>query len=166
MKVNVVRPNIEKYEIRMDREDELYHACMWANILIDHDAYTISAVTDCGNYAYNWCITKEETFRHLCLRMLRDDDYLLRKFSSETVFDLRASKQLFADLHEDEPKRIRRVNAVLASSEREWVDELESIGIHEPWEYIVKDFPRGAKTFVSLLKDIVLPLMKQGGQAA
>ena len=161
MKVSIIRPNIDKFEIRMERDDELYHACLWANILIDYDAYTISAVTDCGNYAYNWCITKEETFRHLCLRMLRDEDYLLRKFSSETVFDLKASKKLFEELHGDNPKRVEEVNAVHADSDREWVEELQEIGIREPWEYIVKDFPRGAKTFVSILKNVVLPEMKK-----
>lgn len=74
MKVQVIRPNIEKYRIRMERGDKDYTRCMWADILIDHDAYAITAQTDCGDYSYRWTATPgEESFRELCLRMLGDE---------------------------------------------------------------------------------------------
>lgn len=165
MKVQVVRPNIEKFRIRMERADADYHRCMWADILIDHDAYAITAQTDCGNYAHRWPVSDNESFRDLCLRMLDDEDYLLRKFSERTKFDLAESKLLFRDFNRHDPEAqhlIESVNAVKANTEADWVAALEEIGgIPEPWEYIVREYPTGAKTFVSLLGNIVLPEMRK-----
>jgi hypothetical protein len=43
----------------------------------------------------------------------------------------------------------------------DWVDALCDIGVEDADEYIECDYPAGAKVFVSLLKDIVLPAMKE-----
>lgn len=163
MKISVERPNVEKYRIRLERDDPKYHECMWADILFDHDAYVISATSDCGNFAHRWPATDRESFRDLCLRMLKDEEYLLGKFSSRDRFDLEESRMLFRDLHPDEPELTARVMAVRAGSDREWVEELEEIGVSEPWEYIVRDYPHGAKVFVFLLKNVVFPMMRRGG---
>ena len=161
MKLFIVKPDIDKFEIRMERSDPLYSRCMWADITFDYDAYSISALTDCGNYAYWWPKTDRESFRNLCLRMLNDDEYLLGKFARQDRFDLEESKILFRDMNEDDPELVARVMAEDGiDNDREWVEVLEGLDVTEPWEYIVRNYSYGARTFVSLLTDIVLPAMK------
>lgn len=99
MKVQVIRPNVEKFRIRFERSDPDYFKCTWADILIDYDRYAITAQTDCGDYSYRWPITPGESFQKLCLRMLGDEEYLLEKFSDRREFRLDESKLLFEDYH-------------------------------------------------------------------
>lgn len=163
MKVSIIHPNAEKFRIRFERSDPDYVKCTWADILIDHDAYAITAQTDCGDYSYRWSITPSESFRDLCLRMLRDEEYLLEKFSDRTEFSLDESKLLFADYHPDPKDKsdVQAVNAFEADTEEAWISALEAIGISEPWEYIVMEYPPRAVTFVRMLKNIVLPEMRK-----
>jgi hypothetical protein len=94
MNLKIVKPNVEKFIIRPDRNDEIYQKCMWEDITLDYDSYSISGIGDCGNYSYKWSVTPEETFEHLCLRMLNSSEYLLEKFSSRSIFNLDESKKL------------------------------------------------------------------------
>lgn len=168
MKVQVIRPNIEKYRIRMERGDKDYTRCMWADILIDYDAYAITAQTDCGDYSYRWTATPgEESFRELCLRMLGHDEYLLGKFSEKTKFSLPESKLLFSNMNKDPEDRglVEAVNGICASTAEEWIEELHDLDIDEPWVYIVNEYPQSAFTFVHLLKTIVLPTMRGATKA-
>lgn len=163
MKVQVIHPHIDKYAIRLEPGDADYRKCIWADILIDHDAYAITAQTDCGDYAYRWAATPQtESFRDLCLRMLDDEDYLLEKFSDEDVFSLEESKLLFADTHSNPEDRAltEKVNAIHVFTVEEWSEALEELGVKEPWEYTVMEYPPRAVRFVRMLKNIVLPEMR------
>lgn len=166
MRIDVLHPNIEKFQIRMDRNDPYYGKCMWADILIDYDNYSILALTDCGNYSYRWPVSKFETFRELCLRMLDDEEYLLSKFSKQSEFSIEESRLLFADLHKDDEQAylISKINDMYACTAEEWVEALESHGVDDAWDYVVKEYPRDAVTFVYLLKNIVLPEMRKEQQ--
>lgn len=122
MKVQVIRPNVEKYRIRMERGDKDYRKCMWADILIDHDAYSITAQTDCGDFSHRWPATPQtESFHALCLRMLGDEDYMLGKFSARTEFSLEESKLLFIDLNREDEERIQAVQRMKDCDEKEFV---------------------------------------------
>lgn len=163
MKIEAVKPNITKFKIRMERGDQDFGRCMWADILIDHDAYSISAQTDCGDFSHRWPATPDdESFLDLCIRMLDDESYILSKFSSRCVFSLEESKLLYRDINDEESDMFEAVYRVEASNEREWIDALREIGEPEPWEYIVMDYPVQAITFARILKNVVLPeLMKE-----
>jgi len=65
MKVEIKRPNITQYHFSVEPSDELYTACMWAIINLDHDTYTMTATSDAGDYSYTWQVTSTETFAHL-----------------------------------------------------------------------------------------------------
>lgn len=162
MKIQVIRPNVEKYRIRMERGDKDYRKCMWADILIDHDAYSITAQTDCGDFSHRWPATPQtESFHALCLRMLGDEDYMLGKFSARTEFSLEESKLLFIDLNREDEERIQAVQRMKDCDEKEFVRQLEALGAEEAWEYIVREYPTEAVTFVRLLRKVVLPEMQK-----
>lgn len=168
MNVTVIRPNVTEYRIRTEPGDAIHTRCMWANILLNHDTYTISAQTDCGDYSYRWPATKDESFRDLLLRALRDEEYLLGKFSSRTIFSPEETKQLFLEYNDipdmeilDDPA-IQAVKAINARTEEEWVQTmLEQHLDSEPWDYIVKEYPPQAHTFVYLLQSVILPMLKE-----
>ena len=161
MIVSVEKPKITKFKIRMERGDELYRQCIWADIILDHDSYSISAQTDCGNYAYRWSKTPDESFANLCLRMLRHEEYLLNKFSDRTEFDLEGSRDLVL-IYYDEPEIMDQIKNIYANDAHEWIELLGEIEeVSEPYEYVVMDYPHAAKIFVSILANVVYPeLMK------
>lgn len=164
MKISTNRPDVLRVSIRAEKGDEMYHKCMWAEITFDFGTYSIMAQSDCGDYSYRWSQSKEETFLDLCLRMLRDEEYLLGKFSERSVFDLEESKILFRDLHKSDPEyadMIRFVDGVCAHDERDWVEQLQDNDIKEPWDYIIRDYPAQAKTFVRLLGEFALPELRK-----
>lgn len=166
MKVNVVRPKVEKYRIRFEKDDPGYAACMWADILIDYDAFSITAQTDCGDYSYRWPVMRDRSFREFCLSILENEEYLLDKFSEKTVFALDESKRLLADcyapLGSPEYKRVvDATKASNASTEEEWISELEEIRVQDPWDYVVLEYPHRAFVFVRILKNVVLPEMRK-----
>ena len=168
MNVTVIRPNVTEYRIRTEPGDAIHTRCMWANIQINHDTYTISAQTDCGDYSYRWPATKGESFRDLLLRALRDEEYLLSKFSERTRFSLEETKRLFLDnqdLNRDDPDDLAIIAAIEAnesSTEEEWVRSIRGAHLDdEPWDYIVREYPAQAYTFVRLLSSVILPMLKE-----
>ena len=153
--------NIEKYIFRMEAGDEGYAGCTWADILIDYDAYAIYAQTDCGDYVHRWPMDKHESFRDFCLDMLADEEYLLEKFSKKTEFSLSESKLLFVDFYPQPKHRatVDVVNGIEALTEAGWIKSLHEIGVDDPEEYVVREYPAQAFTFIRLLKNILLPEM-------
>jgi len=168
MKVTVIRPNVTEYRIHTEPGDAIHTRCMWANIQINHDTYTISAQTDCGDYSYRWPATKDESFRDLLLRALRDEEYLLSKFSERSRFSLEETKRLFLDnqdLDRDDPDDLAIIAAIEAnesSTEDEWVRSIRGAHLDDtPWDYIVREYPAQAYTFVRLLSSVILPMLKE-----
>lgn len=165
MNVTVIKPNVTEYRIRTEPGDAIHTRCMWANILFNHDTYSISAQTDCGDYSYRWPKTKDESFHALLLRALRDEEYLLEKFSSRTVFSLEETKKLFFDYNDDldmDDPAMQAVRAIEATTEKEWIRQMKAQHLDDaPWDYIVKEYPAQAHTFVHLLSKVILPMMKE-----
>jgi len=89
MKILNETPNILKLSYRQEKGDKNYGSCLWATFLFDLDDYSLHIESDCGNYAYGWCVTPSESFIHLMCRI--DDSYLLDKISDTTEFDLEKS---------------------------------------------------------------------------
>lgn len=166
MNISVLKPNVVKFRIRTDRSDALHTRCLWADILIDFDNYSISAQTDCGDYSYRWAITKDESFLDLCLRMMKDEEYLLSKFSERSVFSLSETKQLYFECNcldrsnPDDLAIICAVEEIDAFTESGWIQQMRDLD-EAPWDYIVREYPAQAHTFVCLLQSVVLPKLKE-----
>lgn len=168
MNVTVIKPNVTEYRIRTEPGDAIHTRCMWANILLNHDTYTISAQTDCGDYSYRWPATKDESFRDLLLRALRDEEYLLSKFSERSRFSLEETKQLFLEsnglLDPECPGDpiVQAVREIDANTEAEWIEQMNDLHYDDaPWDYIVREYPAQAYTFVRLLTSVILPMIKE-----
>lgn len=85
-------PRLRQFHFQQERSDPDYGTCLWATITFDLDRYSMTAESDCGNYAYCWTPTPDsESFLHLMCRIYKD--YLLGKISSRSVFNLDESKE-------------------------------------------------------------------------
>lgn len=156
MKVNIKRPNITQYHFIFEPSDEIYINCMWSRINLDHDTFTMTATSDCGDYSYRWLVTDHETFAHLMARI--DGDYLLGKISDNTIFDFEASKAELLKYTD----RIDALADIEYCSEEMFiykVNELVDIDLIDiP---IVKKYPRGAQTFVKIFTECLQPLLRE-----
>lgn len=89
MHITAKTPNITQYRIQMESGDPFYHRCMWANINLDNDTFTMTATSDSGDYSYRWAVEKNGTFKRLMAQV--DKQYLLGKISDRSYFDYDAS---------------------------------------------------------------------------
>lgn len=161
MKITLKQPNITQCNIRFERGDELYHACMWATINLDHDTFTLTATSDCGDYSYTWCVTEDETFVHLMARI--NGDYLLSKIASEDTFYFAESMmKTIAEAKQDCPENVEELEGLYDCGEEMFLREVGEI---TGWEYeyipVVKEYPRRAETFVKIFTEYVQPLLRE-----
>jgi len=174
MKYTECKPNATEYLLKFNsKEDkEMCRRCTWARITLDHDTFTMTANTDCGNYSYSWSPDDTESFVKLMSRI--DKCYLLGKISAETKFNLEKSKELtIKNLCQIEEYRIPS-HTSLAEMEKnirnfEFDDEtlfyleveLETCNLLD-YESIdlVKEYPGGAITFVDIFCDYLQPILK------
>ncbi|WP_206458684.1 hypothetical protein [Anaerovorax sp. IOR16] len=187
MELTVKKPNSTEYCFRFEPGDENYHQCVWARITLDHDNYCLTAVTDCGEFSYQWVPTPyTESFLHLMARI--DNSYLLNKISSETVFDLEASKKKtiegieaylgFEDATIEELEDssecklvIDEINQIEDYGEELFYSKCDEIcykyNIRDTFELIeiVKNYPRGAVRFCEIFKNYLVPEIKKELQA-
>lgn len=171
MKIENATPNIIQLKLCQEKTDNDYGTCLWANVVIDRDNYTLFIESDCGNYSYGWTPTPQaESFVKLLCRM--DSDYLLSKISDTSYFDFDESKkQTIQNVREyfdndDEAQRIiesldyeldccygEETFYIACSNElSEYSDEL----IH-----IEKDYPAGAKKIVEIFKNTIQPYLRE-----
>lgn len=63
--------------------------CLWLNMYLDTDTWSMTCDSDIGFYAYHWgrCSSSSETFLPFCLRWLADGDWLLRTCIGERHVD-------------------------------------------------------------------------------
>lgn len=173
MIIKEVTPNVRQFHFKQEQSDEDYGSCLWANITLDCDNYTLIAESDCGNYTYGWKPTPDyESFIHLMCRIGKD--YLLNKISSRCVFDLEESKKETIDtvldsgyiLSDDDIESINDIDDW--SSEESFYRECDSIlklsdaNITDRFELIscAKRYPAGAMTFVNIFCDILQPILQ------
>lgn len=176
MKLSVKPSNTTEYHLRLEPGDPLYTACMWADILLNHDTYTLFVQSDCGNYTYGWTPTPdEESFLHLMCRV--NSEYLLRKISEETKFFLGESKKAtvenirkYCDGDIDEKELGELCEEIMDIEDcgeegfcRSAIDSMDSRNLVDSFELlsVVKDFPAGAKTFVRLFREIIQPELRK-----
>ncbi len=166
MELTIKCPNITQYSFQFEPSDAIYINCNWAIINLDHDAYTMTATTDCGNYSYSWHVTPSESFVHLMARL--NQGYLLDKISSASVFDFDASKRRAVEI------AIRCIIPVAIVHALEEMDECD-YGTEESffrraqeitgWEYeaipIQKRYPVGAVAFARLFCEYLQPELRK-----
>lgn len=178
MKLEIKPTNSTEYYIRFECGDEMYHRCMWARVVLDHDNYTLFAETDCGNYTYGWKPTpNSESFLELMSRV--DAGYLLSKIADISTFLLKESKQ-----HTIE--NVRESYDHLSEKELdnicEQIQDIDDVGYEEFFRkvedildcgdysdtfeiiQIEKDYPTRAKTFARIFCEVVQPAIKKTTQ--
>lgn len=171
MKVKKVVPNVTTYHMRFTKEEDpdMHWRCMWARVTLDHDNFTLSAVSDCGDYTYSWHITESETFLHLMCRI--NSDYLLGKISNRSEFDLEESKketisnirEYYSEIENIEDK-IQEIEEIEEGGEEGFYIRVDSIMDGDiDFESIscVKDYPEGAKVFCRIFEEYLKPLLRQ-----
>jgi len=165
MKVTVKTPNITQYNFVFEPTDDIYYNCTWADINLDNDTYALTAVTDCGNYAYCWSPTPDvERFKALMARI--GGEYLLGKIAEENVFDFEESKRIAIDQAKEDEYTEQQIQDI------EWIDYC---GIEEfirqirevtEWEYeyipVVERYPPGAIAFAKVFTEYLQPILRGG----
>lgn len=152
----------------MDKDDELYHKCMWARVAFDNKNWSMTAKSGCGDYSYSWVVESgSRTF--LELMAVIDKGYLLRKISSERRFDLESTKSNIIDyiggedeLTENQKEWLEEINV---SSGQEFMREIDDCvwfdDCYDLWECVEYDYPYQAKTFADIFCDIIQPKIKE-----
>jgi len=170
MQCKKIKPNVDRYHLRFHYEDDpdMYHRCMWANIYLDHDTFTLFANTDCGDYSYSWPVSEHETFLHLMSRI--DVNYLLSKIATKSMFNLKASKEqmIQAILEYDEgiksnDKRLAQIIDIDDCSSEDmfyiavaWItNDLCDFEIN-----IIKEYQANAKTFGEVFIEYLQPILR------
>ena len=54
MKITRTNPRIYTYRLEADKEDEIYHSCLWGRFTFDCDAGIMTINSDAGDYSYCW----------------------------------------------------------------------------------------------------------------
>ena len=178
MKIEIEKPYIIVLNYKQEKSDEDYGSCLWARFYFDNKNYTLSIVSDCGNYMYGWVSTPDtESFLHLMSRISKD--YLLSKISSETQVNGDATSEAVKEylnevLDEEEPdfdyedidnicyySSVDEVyNAILdcVRNTNAYNDFFKEYSI---WECIVTDYPYQAKKIASIFIEKVQPYIKK-----
>lgn len=176
MELKRVTPRVITYAIRMDKNDEEYASCMWAKFIFDCDSGQLNINSDAGDFSYRWGFNENEDFMHLMTRINRD--YLLDKISSKCVFDLEESKK--ETIHtlqfwgtdiagvkngQHVLELIEQINNIEDNCSEEYFIRAISEDILPTLSYedmdIVKNYPRGAETVVSLFTKYIQPQIKE-----
>lgn len=167
MKVEINKPDTIQFNIRLEKEDELYTNCMWARITFDNKNWSMMAQSDCGDYSYSWIPEKDRTFLKLMQQI--DDQYLLDKIANRSYFDEEESKKNLISWIDQEPDADRlekEINEICSGSSPEdfinLATEIEGLeNYSDMWQCIEYDYPRSAKTFCRIFKDYVQPEIRK-----
>lgn len=175
MKLIKAVPNITQYLMRFDKKEdpEIYFRCTWARISLDHTTYTMTAVTDCGDFSYGWKPTDEESFLKLMCRI--EKDYLIGKISSCNIFDLKESKgetiqNLKGCIGNCDCDESNILNAIKEIESSDYYDE---DSFYDSVYDLVEDFadednikicyryPERAQTFCRIFVDYLQPILRE-----
>lgn len=176
--VNVTSPRLVTLDFRQTQGDPDYGSCLWATFTMDLDAYSLTVLSDCGNYAYKWVPTpKSESFLHLMGRV--EPGYLLDKISSRNTIDAEATRDALEELLKDngaypetldDPGQVDLSELDLACRQDTDRDVYEAVtdafedtpmegtDPMDIWSRIEKDFPANAKKIAEIFGRHVAPL--------
>lgn len=182
-KIEQTKKKIITLTFRQEPGDPDYGSCTWAEFIFDLDAYSLSILSDCGNYSYKWTPTpKSESFLHLMGRV--DAGYLLDKISDRNVInedktydnlcallkEYGASlNELDADglpVYDEEALRsaccqdnsdltLHAITDVLKGTPAETADS------YEVWNCIETDFSLNAKKIAAVFQEYAAPMCAQ-----
>lgn len=167
MKIEVKVPDTVQFCIRMDKEDELHHQCMWARVTFDNKNWSMMAQSDAGDYSYTWCVESgERSFLELMQQI--DADYLLCKIADRTQFDLYETKNTARNWVSDNERSEflkNEIDFITACNAHEFMEELSMIdGMDEYtdlWECIQMDYPNRAKVFSRVFTECIQPEIRK-----
>lgn len=176
MLINKIKPKTLTYRLTMEREDTDYYKCMWAEFLLDLDAYRLTIYGDFnGEYSYCWGANEHETFISLMSRI--GEDYLLNKISSRSQFVLSESKsetlrymesfgyEYFGIKSEEAWESVRDeiLNMHECTSEEAFFEGVNAAVPKIDFEdiCIVKDYPKDAKLAAYLFIRYMQPIFKE-----
>lgn len=181
--VKEIKPSIIVLEFRQEPGDPDYGSCLWAEFVLDLDAYSLSVLSDCGNYGYSWVPTpNSESFLQLMARV--EPDYLLDKISYRTVIDTEAAFTAFQKLIDEngvdpyEPDAcggpvidLDKLQTVCGMDlDRDIVDgakelfrgtPMEDVDEYDLWCCISRDFPLTAKKIAEVFENYIAPKCRE-----
>ncbi len=171
---------ITRYSIRFPLVDnpEIHYRCNWADIYLDHDRYTLMACTDCGNYVYGWPESEHESFIKFLAGIGKE--YLLKKISKRTEFDLGKSKNsIIEELQEEmicakdhgfeddvqefetQIEEVEEIEDVDEETFLELVEGMTNLDRSCLEELIDLEYPAWAKTFSEVFVNYLQPILKE-----
>lgn len=167
MKCEIIKPNTLDIMVKPDKEDDWYTKCLWLRISFDLDNWSMNCNSDCGDYAYSWCVESgKRSFLELMAQI--NESYLLGKVSRETKFDRTATLDQLTDYVGEEEltdEQKEWINECCSSSGEEFINELDESGLFDDlcdtWELPQYDYPNGAKTFAMIFTEIIQPRIKE-----
>ena len=176
MQITKIEPKTLTYRLSLDKEDPDYYKCVWAEFLLDLDAYRLTIYGDFnGEYSYCWGANEHETFLSLMSRI--GEDYLLNKISSRSEFVLSESKaetirymesfgyEYFNIKSEADWQSVRDeiLNMNEFTSEEAFFEGVNSAVPEIDFEdiCIVKDYPRSAELVAHLFINYLQPELKE-----
>jgi len=166
MKVEVKIPKITEYHFYFEEGDPIRSDCLWARIYLNHETYTMSAITDCGDYSYTWHVTPTESFLKLMTRL--DKEYLLNKISDRSVFDWDESKReaiehaVLNDFPDGIVEQVREIDFCDCPTEESFVRYIHELtNTYFEMIPVIKRFPHGAVTFVEIFCEYLQPLLRE-----
>lgn len=176
MKIEQVKPNIIQLKFQQEKSDNDYGSCLWGNVTLNCDTYTLMAETDCGKYVHSWTPTPdEESFIQLLCRI--EKEYLVGKISVKNVFDFEESKRRTyeiirqsRDCRENAERIIEDIEYALDNDNyrsgesfyRTCNSILQKNDVYYSSEMICieNDYPVGAKIFAEIFDTAIKPYLK------
>ncbi|MDD3334114.1 MAG: hypothetical protein PHI98_01220 [Eubacteriales bacterium] len=151
--------------IRPTRDDPMYMGCLWMTVYVDTAAWRLTVDSDCGAYVHCWPNEdKLHTFRKALAGYLMDEDYILKKISDCTEFDIEGTTGAIEDAFEDEPDVLEELLEKMkhVRSNGDFYEAFNEEAMPpDMYEYVRYDYPCQAKRVVHLLKEYVAPMLRK-----
>ena len=171
MTVKEIPVNVRCLEYRQNRDDKDYGSCLYARFYFNTDKYELNIISDCGNYAYQWCATPDtESFFELMARIT--DGYLLEKLCGKPqMFNYEATKEHFYDYADDEDDK-KKLDEIFEEIECQYIPENGETFIEmferenngwwsDAWEYPVYDYTPSQERIVRIFKENIQPVIRE-----
>lgn len=155
--------------------------CLWLNMYLDTDTWSMTCDSDIGFYAYHWGrgSSNRETFLPFCLRWLADGGWLLRTCIGERNidkgFDVDATCRNLREAYKNEDEdpdcdTYWLDEAIARACEFDNVDawaavlqsSADSLGVDLPeewWECIERDYTPWQKRFAEICREVIVPAL-------